>query len=232
MNTPSEGGAPENESGASEGKLFPELDIAGQSLHLDDESEASVRAAHLPAEATVRTIGLIQILIGVNFLLSIGLAFAFPRIGETIARQAALAGAELTTFRTILFFVGFFGFALYVALGLALRELKNWARWAVVVLTSLGLLNRLWTWVYLSPDPFRHAFAPGLGLLVSLIGVGISVYILFRLLTPESAFVCSKHYRFAVSETLRIRPAMGFRDWAFLTVFLLNSVLGLIVEFR
>ena len=30
-----------------------------------------------------------------------------------------------------------------------------------------------------------------------LIGAGISLYIIVRLMTPESAFVCSKHYRFA-----------------------------------
>jgi hypothetical protein len=229
MNTPSDGGAPENETGASEGQVFPELDIAGQTLHLDDESEASVRAAHLPAEATVRTIGLVLILIGVNFLLGIGLAFSSPRMGETIAKQAALAGVDSSIVRNILFFVGFVGFALYVALGLALRELKDWARWTVVVLTGLGLVSRVSSTVLLGPDQLRQALTPGHRGLETLIGLGISVYLIFRLLTPESAFVCSKHYRFAVSETLRIRPAMGLRDWALLIVFLLNSVLGLIV---
>ena len=230
MDTTSEGIAPENESGASEGNLFPELDIAGQSIHLDDVSEASDRTAHLPAEATVRTIGLVFILIGLTFLLNIGLTLFVPRVGEMIVGQAARAGAEVSLFRTILFFVMFLGCALNIVLGLALRDLKDWARWAVIVVTGLGLLGQILSRVFLSTDPARGAFEPGLGLLALLLGAGISVYMIFRLLMPESAFVCSKHYRFAVSETLRIRPSMGFRDRALLGVFFLSWILGVTAE--
>jgi hypothetical protein len=228
MNGPSEGADRVNDFRALEGEVFPALEFAGQSLHLDDDAEARVRAAHLPAEATVRTIGLVYLLLGVTFLLDLSLIQFVPRMGEMIVKQAAAAGAEVSLFRTILFFVMFFGFVLDIILGLGLRELKNWARWTIIVVTGLGLLARFR--VFLSPDLLRQSFGPGLGSLVSLIGVGISVYIIFRLLTPESAFVCSKHYRFAVSETLRIRPAMGFRDWVFLGVFLVNCVLGVIAE--
>src|SRR3954464_6118810 len=98
MNTTSEGLAPEDESGASEGNPFPELDIAGQSLHLDDASEASDRAAHLPAEATVRTIGLVYLLIGVGLLVNAGLTTLVPRMGEMIVRQAAASGVEVSQF--------------------------------------------------------------------------------------------------------------------------------------
>jgi hypothetical protein len=230
MTTMSEGGAPENDTGASEGNLFPELEIAGQSLHLDDDSEASVRAAHLPSEATVRTIGLLQILIGLTYLLSIGLGLRHPPMGKAIEEQVAAAGAGLATLRTLVFFAGFLGLLLYVTLGLALRDLRDWARWAVIVLTGLNLLNWIWSRVVLGSDQFGQAFRPSLASLVSLIGLAISAYIIFRLLTRESAFVCSKHYRFAVSETLRIRPAMGLRDWILLGVFLLTGVLRVIEE--
>ena len=230
MNTTSEGIAPENDPGASEGQVFPELDIAGQSLHLDDASEASDRAAHLPAEATVRTIGLVYLLSGVGLLLNAVLTTVVPRMGELIVSQAAASGVPVSQVRTILFFVAFLGCALDIVLGLGLRDLKNWARWAIIVVTGLGLMGRVGSWVLLSSNPFRQTFEPSLGLLVLLIGAGISLYIIVRLLTRESAFVCSKHYRFAVSETLRIRPAMGSRDWALLGVFLANFLLGVIAE--
>jgi hypothetical protein len=230
MDTTSEGIVPENDPGASEGQAFPELDIAGQSLHLDDAAEASDRAAHLPAEATVRTIGLVYLLSGVGLLLNAVLTTIVPRMGEMIVSQAAASGIEVSQLRTILFFAMFLGCALDIVLGLALRDLKNWARWAIIVVTGLALMGRVGSWALLGSNPLRLSFEPGLGLLVLIIGAGISLYIIFRLLTPESAFVCSKHYRFAVSETLRIRPAMGFRDWALLGVFLANYLLGVVAE--
>ena len=64
-------------------------------------------------------------------------------------------------------------------------------------------------------------------MLVSLIGTGFMLAILIIIFLPSSAYVCSKHYRFVVSETREIRPKLGLRDKILLGVFLLSSILGI-----
>ena len=44
-------------------------------------------------------------------------------------------------FRNIMIVVGGFSFVLNLAFGLGLRELKNWARWTIIVFGILGLLG-------------------------------------------------------------------------------------------
>jgi hypothetical protein len=206
---------------APESELIPQIEQMSGFLGQESKSEIDLRHHYLPAEATVRTIGLIQLLMVAVSLISIGLILFANAFAGMIETQAATSKLDPIVMRNGMVFFKVLGMSIALVLGLGLRELKNWARWTIIVFNTVGLLARIP--VYLNPTLMRWAVVP---VAESIVSTGFAIALVVLLLLPGSGFVCSKHYRFVVSETREIRPKLSVRDKILLGAFLLNCVLG------
>jgi uncharacterized membrane protein (DUF2068 family) len=212
-----------------ESDLTPPIERISGFLTDERESELSDRTRHLPVEATIRTIGLIYILTAVFGFLNVGVMLYSPTFTEMVAQQAAKSGVDPTTFRMIAIVFMIFGAALVLLLGLGLRELKNWARWTIIVFGVIGQLGKL---PYLiNPVGAIQGFSPSLQTVTSIVGTVIAIVLIFLLFLPGADHVCSKHYRFVISETRELRATLGLRDKILLGAFVVNYILGTVAGF-
>jgi hypothetical protein len=198
----------------------PRASIGAGTVDLGTDAEAElIRRVHLGHEASVQSIGSLYYLGAVGaaagtiifFLMAAGVLGGAGNTPEAGRVVGAIGGAVALAL-----------FALSAALGYGLTKLHTWARWTVVVLISLQLLNNL-----RQLGMVAMANPEALGLPVVFMPVAfsflISGYILYLLVSPKGGVVFSPAYKRVIAKT----PHIKYKTSLILKVFLV-LVLGLI----
>lgn len=177
-----------------------ETPAASLDVPLDLTSEAErVRREHLPIESRIRSLGSLYILGGALAgvpMLIFGFTTALSSIGGGLLPAAHEVG--------VLLGMGAFWAGLFF-MGLHLRRLRAWARWAAVALCSVGLL------------------AVPMGTLVS-------GYFLYVLLSAKGATVFTPAYQEVIRQTPHVRLRTSPLAWAVLALLLVALAVVLVVE--
>jgi hypothetical protein len=185
----------------------PEVEIGGPAIGLTgDLAEAeAIRRAHINHEATVKGFGALTVfgaaimLIAVPFLFAVG-AGAIP----FATNEEPGGGLYLFYVLAVLFLV--FGL-LSLFVGIGMRRLQPWARWAETALMSLQVLTSL------------YQFNP--------VGLLFSIYILYLMLSAKGAMVFSPRYK----EVIALTPHVKYKTsrWVKILLIVLLVILGLII---
>jgi len=145
----------------------------------------SIREEHIKHEASVKSIGILYLLGGAGVLLA-GLAMMVAALAGPSPEMAAIP------IGIVLLLIASF----QIAVGLAIRRLKTWARFAGVVLSVIGLLG-------------------------FPLGTLINGYILYLLLSSKGQTVFTDEYREIVQQTPHIKYRTPLIVWIFLGILLL-----------
>jgi hypothetical protein len=181
----------------------PKARIGGLASEVDDTDLGHaelIRREHISHESSIRTLGILYYLgcffglIATFFMFLMGsgvipLPQNNPNMPADTMRYFFLGAGAFYFFITILF--GFLGYGL--------RKLQVWARWTILVLTSLSLLYTLGVSVL-------AAFAnPIIGLVSLAIGSIIPGYILYLVASPKAGMIFSAEYKAIILKTPHVK---------------------------
>ena len=177
------------------------------------EVEAT-RRKYLNHETAIRSIGTLQYLGSVLMI-----------VGGGAMLWVVLAGNGVRDPMLTRFMIG--GGLAYIAFGVlgwclarGLRGLRGWARWTVIVMTTLSLIYTAVISLFMSRQPA----GPAAGAVVFLISALVPGYILYLLVSSKGAMVFTPGYRAIVAQTPYIKYKTSLLVkillWAFLALFL------------
>jgi hypothetical protein len=174
-------------------------------LDLETDSEAElVRRFYLSHEASVKSVGLLNYVLG-GFGLSMAVALLLMSLGLIANPPGPGDGAGPLQGFFLIFaalFYGTFG-AVAVALGYGLRRLQVWARWTTMVLSALALAYLLLMMVVvlaILPIPNPAVVAALMGLAATILA-----YVLYLMISPKGGMVFSAEYRAVIARTPTIK---------------------------
>jgi hypothetical protein len=196
----------------------PRAGIGEKALYQDiaDNDAELIRREHLGREANIKSLGHLNYL-GAFFcgLATIGIALTAmgvippspnqPNSLDPMTQKLVFGGMAV-------FYLVFT--ALYGAMGYGLTHLQNWARWTQVVLTSLGLLYIVFMTIA------AMLVNPAVGLVLLVVGGGISGLILYLLVSSKAGVVFSREYQ----EIIRKTPHVKYK-----TSIIVKILLGLLL---
>ena len=190
---------------------------------LADADAELVRRQHISREANVKSVG--QLLYVGGFCAIIGTVVLFLIAAGVIPMNAnPQAGMDSSTQKVFMAGLGVGCLALtviYIGLGYGLTHLMTWARWTMVALVSLGLINNLASGVMMMMAN------PTVGIIATLAGSIIPGAILYILVSGKASVVFSKDYKEVVRKTPHIKQKTSIIVKVLLVVLLL--VIALIV---
>lgn len=170
----------------SEMSVNPYAPVAAEQPQLESLSDAAViRQQHLSHEASIKSIGTLYLLA----------ALIFVPIGIWLIVATFLGTPSLATTGSIGFFQLAFGLFQGMT-GLALRQLKNWARVVAIIFSVIGLI----------------AFP---------LGTLISAYFLYLLLSAKGGYIFSDQYQQVIAATPDMKYKTSIIVWIFLALLLL-----------
>ena len=187
------------------------------------EAEA-IRRKYLGHEASVKSVGSLYYL-GAVFCLLAAFMTAFLVTG---GNQAAGNPNNLFSQSAVRWALGAFYLVLsvlMVALGRGLTRLRVWARWTVIVLTSLNLLYLLGSTAVVMIA--ASVVARGVLMLVLVPGA-ITAYIIYLLASAKGAMVFSPEYKRVIALTPHIKYKTSVIVKIFLLLILALIVIGIV----
>lgn len=149
--------------------------------HSADAGAVAIREAHIVHEASVKGLGLLQIIVGALMSLG-GVGMLAIGVVSTEGAQFLIAGA--------IFYLAFGLLGIFT--GLSLRGLRVWARVVTIIFASLGLLSGI-IGVIMPP----HWFA--------LLPLAINGYVFALMISAKSRMVFSDDYKQIIAVTPWIR---------------------------
>ncbi len=184
----------------------PRASIGGHVYDGDigDNGEAEVtRRTYLNHEASVKALGSLQYL-GAAFclVLTVVCFLAAAGVFEMGNTRPAMSPDQTRVFFAIIGGAFLVGFLLYAGFGYGLRNLQVWARWVMIVLTSLSLLLTVAQLVLLGAT--NPALAGG-ALARSAIPSLITGYFLYLAASAKGAVVFSREYKEVIRKTPHIK---------------------------
>ena len=202
------------------GERIPDLDLG------DDGGAEATRRAYLGHEASVKALGSLQYL-GAFFCV-FGMLFFFAAAAGLVDMNAGRQGMtpeQMRIFNAVAGGAFVAGFAIYAGLGYGLRSLQPWARWVMIVLTSLSLLATAAQVVFLAA--VNPAAAAG-GLVGAVIPSLITGYILYLVASAKGAMVFSGEYKDVIRKTPGIKYKTSIIVKIFLGLLIFVIVLGVV----
>jgi hypothetical protein len=194
-------------------------------LDLENDSEAElVRRYHLSHEASIKSVGLLNYVLG-GFSLSMAFALLLMSLG-LIANppEPGNGGGPLQGFFLIFaaLFYGTLG-TIAVALGYGIRRLQVWARWTTMILSALALAYLILMMVFVLA--FLPVSNPVLIAVLMGIVVAILAYVFYLMVSPKGSMVFSAEYKQVIARTPTIKTRSS------LIVKLLIGLLGFLSLF-
>lgn len=156
-------------------------------------NRSDIRRQYLNHEAAIMMVGQWYYLIGLALALCAVTGFALKAL-----QGSALSWGDVGGVAVVLVSLG----ALYAAVGYGFRKLNRWARYGGAVLALLCLAS-------MKANPAVQGYASTALALVSMfalpIGIVITFYGAFLVMSPKGAIVFSKDYQGIVAETSEIQ---------------------------
>jgi hypothetical protein len=202
-------------TGIGEGALYGDV--------IDNDAEL-IRRDHLSREANIKSLG--QLLYFFAFFGVVGMVVLFSMAAGIIPTGPnALKGMDPSTQKLFFAAMGFgclVATAFYIGIGYGLTHLQTWARWTVVVLVSLGLLNTVVSSV------ITIMANPVVGLIALIVVGGIYGLILYLLISSKAGVVFSKEYKEVIRKTPHIKYKISLIVKILLGFLLFIIVLGVL----
>ena len=185
---------------------------------LADQDAETIRRAHLGREANVKSVGSLMYLGAIGTIIGM-VAFALMAAGVIPMNANAQEPMDPATQKML--FAGIaalclLGTVIYGGLGYGLTKLQVWARWTMVVLTSLGLLNNTIQGVVVG------LVNPAVGIGSVLVGSLIPGFILWLLVSSKAGMVFSKEYKEIIRKTPHVKQK---------TSIIVKILVGILVAF-
>ncbi len=206
--------------------------VAPQALATDptipvDDARA-FRLACLPAEGTVKLIGLFYLINILLIVIHTGLTLSSGRLVEEVQSQAKSPLITADLIRGFIIGTAVVGIILDVLFGLGLRMLWNVIRWVVVVLIALQFLGGIFS---LLTVPASLGVGRGFGDAIAafLPFVSGTVYLVFAVFLGGSSAspVFTREYKEVIAASPDLHPSLGGRDRLFIGLYATAALLNL-----
>ena len=202
----------------------PLAGIGERALYQDiaDNDAELIRREHLGRESNIKSLGHLSYL-GAFFgaLGTIGLGLM--AVGVIPTDPNLQNGVDATSRKFLLGGIAFFYLvltALNGAIGHGLTHLQPWARWTMVVFTSIGLLY------VAAMSVVAFVANPIAGLLVLLVGGGFNGLIMYLLVSSKAGVVFSREYKEVIRKTPHVKQKMSIIVKIFVGLLVFVILLG------
>jgi hypothetical protein len=158
-----------------------------------------IRRTYLKHEASVRSIGTLFLLFAILITFGLALLLLMALGARPQEPRPDVPESRLVLGISVVVLLPFL--AIYYALGIGLRRLQTWSRWATVVLMILAMALGAFALVIQSQLPADAGRRPDF----SWVGWIINVYILYLLLSAKGTMVFSPEYKAVIAQTPHIK---------------------------